>query len=98
MFFCCTFCQGLEPVSVVCYSKLSSPLLHSGSNLVCYRTVKWSSIVHRVNEFCEDCAWKIFEHLLAIEHIFCEIVARSFRRHFYCSCFFLKSRFYYSES
>jgi len=63
-----TLSQWLEPVSVVCYPVLVSPLLDAFGYGVGNVSVETCAIVDDVNEFLVNVGRKILVHLLAVEN------------------------------
>ena len=92
------FSQGLEPVGVVCRTHLHRPAFHARCHLVSDFTVERGTIVHRIHQAVEHLRRQILEHLLTIEHILSEILARTFGRCGHILRLCLESLFYDSES
>ena len=98
MFLCRALRERLEPVGVVGRSELHSPPFHARRHLVGDAAIECRAVVYHVHELGEHVAREIFEHLLAVEHVFSEILTRSFLRYWKFPGFCLKSLFNYSES
>ena len=94
----CAFGKWLEPVCVVCCAQFGSPFLHSCCHAVGYRAVECRTVVDCIYQLGINCTRKILKHLLAIEHILAEIIARATARHVDSCCFLLESFFHNSES
>ena len=69
---CSTFCQWLEPVGVVCYAILVSPLLDAFGYGVGDVTVETSSVVDDIYQFFIDICREILVHLLSVEYLLSE--------------------------
>ena len=79
----CTLGEGLEPVSIVGYAILNSPLLDTSGNSIGYRTVETCSIVDYVNELLINILREILLHLLTVEDILTELLIGAFLRCLY---------------
>ena len=90
--------QRLEPVRIVCHAILRSPLLHAGSNSVSYVTFQTCTVVDDINHLFIDILWKIFIHLLTVEHLATVILRRSLTWCFYCERLLLERLSYYLKS
>ena len=67
-----TFCQWLEPVGVVGYAILVSPLLDAFGYGVGDVTVETCSVVNDVYQFLIDICREILVHLLSVEYLLSE--------------------------
>src|SRR5574344_2945782 len=94
MFICCPICQRLEPVCVMSYAILFSPLYHTCSHSVSYFSIESCTVVYDINHFFIDIFRQVLIHFLAVEYLFTEILIRSFRWSFYVEWLFLKSLFH----
>ena len=90
--------QGLEPMGVVRGAQFHGPTLHALSHLVGHVAVQGCPVVHGIRQAGIDIGGQVLEHLLAVEHIFPEILAGAFRRdgNFHGLC--LERLFHYAES
>ena len=98
MFLGSTFCQWLEPVSIVSDSHFDGPTLHAVRYFVGDATVEGSSIVDNIDELCVYLARQVLEHLFAVEYILGEIFAGTFSRSSNFNGFLVEGLFYDSES
>ena len=80
MFFGRSFGQWLEPVGVMSCSHFCGPAFHAFGNLVGNAAVECGAVVYGVGEFVVHVGGKVFEHLLAVEHILCKVFRRAFAR------------------
>ena len=94
VFLCRTLSEGLEPVRVMGSTHLLSPLFHACCHSIGYRTVQTGPVVDDVDEFGIDIRRQVFIHLLTIEHVFAEILGRSFLGCFHLYGLFLEGLFY----
>ena len=69
VFFGRSFGQWLEPVGVMSCSHFCGPAFHAFGNLVGNAAVECGAVVYGVGEFVVYVGGKVFEHLLAVEHI-----------------------------
>ena len=67
-----TFCQWLEPVSIMCYAFLVSPLLDAFGYGVGDVTVETCSVVNDIYQFLIDICREILVHLLSVEYLLSE--------------------------
>ncbi len=93
-----TLCQRLEPMRIVRYVHLLSPLLHACSHGVGYSSVQPCPVVHHVNHLVVDILRQIFVHLLAVEHVFTKELRRTFLGRFHFDWTLLERLFYYLKS
>lgn len=85
-------------MGIVCGPHLDGPFLHTGCNLVGDTAIQWCTVVNHIGQFAEHMAWQVLKHLFLVENVHPEVFRRAFGGscHFYG--FFLKGRFYDSES
>ena len=93
-----TFCQWLEPVSIMRYPVFLSPELHAGSHGISDGTVQTSTIIYYIDEFLVHIRWQILVHLLAVEYILGEVLRRAHLGSLYLYRSFLKGLGYNLKS
>ena len=85
-----TFGQGLEPVSIVSYAILGSPLLDTSSYSVGNSTIQTCAIVHHVNHFLVHVFRQVLVHFLTVKDLLAEILSWSLTWCFYVEWLFLE--------
>ena len=86
---CCCLCKWLEPMCIMCCTKLHCPFLHGCCNWICDWCIERLALVNSRLEWLVNCFWKSLSHDLIWEYVWAKY-GWNFVHHNYYSFSWLK--------